>query len=254
MSDNHYLLQTGSLGKPSISEECARDDQGVHISNKNSKYAELTGLYWIWKNQKAQYIGMLQYKRRFAKEYSLSLFKRKLTFSYHILSSSNILHYLKKYDAIVAEEKLGEKTVDYQFRTSGFSYRGEYPGIILDAVYEVIKKEFPIYYDTFRCVMSGNIINPHNMLVAKYEVFEAYCEFLFPILDKLDKYVPVGFNNVHYNRMYGWLAERLFRVFLQFNNVVYKSFPVVDIEHMTLSMKDRLNDFLKRCARKVNKK
>lgn len=252
LSNFHFVLQTGSRGKKSIVEGCARDDSGNNISERNSKYAELTGLYWIWKNQNAEYVGMLQYKRRFAIEYGCTLFGRRLIFGYHILSSKDMMHCLRKYDAIVAEEDLGSQTVDLQFRTGG--NRGLYPGIILDATEEIIKKEFPEYYDELRKVMNGTVINPHNMIVARKDILDKYCEFLFPILERLDEYVPVGFDNANYNRMYGWLAERLLGVYLKHYSISYKKFPVVDIEHTKLTANRRLGDFLQRCWRRLERK
>lgn len=254
MGEDHYILQTGSKGKASISYSCERDDTYENISEKNSKYAELTGLYWIWKNQSAEYLGILQYKRRFAEVHGFNILGRNPVVSYHVLTSGELIKNLQDVDIIVAEEYLKDQTVDEQFRTSGFSYRGKYPGVILDAAEKVIKNEFPLYYDDFKMVMSGHVINPHNMLVAKKEIFDAYCSFLFPILEKLDQYVPVGFNDKNYNRMYGWLAERMMGVFLKHEGIPYKHFAVVDIENTKLSAQERLIDFLKRGFKRFQRK
>lgn len=251
MGLDHYLLQTGSMGKSSIINGCLRDDTGDNISERNPKYAELTGMYWVWKNQSVPYLGLLQYKRRFGKEYCLQFYKRKLILGYHILDSKDMMQYLDKYDAIVSEEVLENQTVDQQFRTSGFSYRGEYPGIILDATEEVINRNFPQYLDDFQAAMQSNVLNPHNMMVAKQHIFHSYCEFLFPILEKLDEYISVGFYDEHYNRMYGWLAERLFGVFLRNSNISYIVFPVVDIEHTTLTPIGRFRDLVHRISGRI---
>ena len=65
-SDPMYLpVQVGAAGKPTIAGY-ERDDSGDSISSDNSRYCELTGLYWAWKNLGADYIGLSHYRRQFA--------------------------------------------------------------------------------------------------------------------------------------------------------------------------------------------
>jgi hypothetical protein len=65
-ADDIYLpMQVGSLGQTAF-EGCVRDDSGEQISGKNASYSELTGLYWLWKNTAADYIGITHYRRHFA--------------------------------------------------------------------------------------------------------------------------------------------------------------------------------------------
>ena len=47
------------------------DHTGEHISEKNPRYCELTGLYWLWKNVRCDIIGICHYRRYFVREEKL---------------------------------------------------------------------------------------------------------------------------------------------------------------------------------------
>ena len=54
-ADSVYIpIHVGKKGKPSMG--IMGDDTGDNISDRNPAYCELTGVYWAWKNLKADYI------------------------------------------------------------------------------------------------------------------------------------------------------------------------------------------------------
>ena len=59
-------LQVGASMKKAANTGYAKDNTGDNISAKNASYCELTGLYWAWKNLKADYVGLVHYRRYFA--------------------------------------------------------------------------------------------------------------------------------------------------------------------------------------------
>lgn len=75
--DSMYLpIQVGrALSKQEA--DWQGDDTGDNISCKNPNFCELTGLYWAWKNLKADAIGLVHYRRHFAGA-KLSLFDQLL--------------------------------------------------------------------------------------------------------------------------------------------------------------------------------
>ena len=64
-NDVYVPLFVGRDGKDNFG--FVSDDTGDNISSKNSSYCELTGLYWMWKNSTADIIGLVHYRRYFAK-------------------------------------------------------------------------------------------------------------------------------------------------------------------------------------------
>lgn len=72
----YFKLFVGAKNKEINLKGYFRDDVGENISSKNSSYCELTGLYWLWKNCKDDYIGLCHY-RRFFRNSSLSFTDNK---------------------------------------------------------------------------------------------------------------------------------------------------------------------------------
>ena len=59
-----YLpVHVGKEGKDDIGFK--GDNTGNNISKKNPYFCELTGIYWAWKNLKADYVGLAHYRRHF---------------------------------------------------------------------------------------------------------------------------------------------------------------------------------------------
>ena len=70
--DSIYLpLHVGAEGKVDADGQpldlgWTKDNTGDNISRLNPGFCELTGLYWAWKNLKADYIGLVHYRRHFS--------------------------------------------------------------------------------------------------------------------------------------------------------------------------------------------
>jgi hypothetical protein len=53
----------GATLHPDVRPDWAQDTIGDNISNRNAKYSELTGLYWLWKNDDSDFQGIVHYRR-----------------------------------------------------------------------------------------------------------------------------------------------------------------------------------------------
>ena len=67
--------------------------------------------------------------------------------------------------------------------------------------------------------------------------FEQYCEWLFHILLKLECQIDISNYDVYQKRVFGFLAERLFNVWLVKNQLKVKEQKVVALEGENLVKK-----------------
>ena len=86
-----------------------KDNTGDNISDKNSQFCELTGLYWAWKNLNAGYIGLVHYRRHFKGIKTSSGNKKKRSeiksdFD-KILTYRQLKALLQKYSVIVPKKR-----------------------------------------------------------------------------------------------------------------------------------------------------
>ena len=79
----------------------------------------------------------------------------------------------------------------------------------------------PAYLAAFDFVMNSNRLSPYNMFVGRKEVMNGYCDWVFSILFKLERLIPYRFYNAYQERVFGFLAERLFNVWLVENRGTY---------------------------------
>lgn len=187
-----------------------RDDEGDNISDKNRTYCELTGLYWAYRNLKADYIGLCHYRR------------------YLDLRGVNINRgqiFLPKKRHYYIE------TVYDQFgHAHGFEG--------LNTVREIIKKYHPDYLQAFDECMNKKTIHLYNIFVMKYDYFVEYCSFLFDVLFKTE--TKLG----KCNRLYGYIGERLLDVFIEKNQYSYIETRVIETEKTNWPKK--IMSFMKR--------
>ena len=196
-------IQVGAENKDDLGY--IKDNTGDNISIKNPNYCELTGIYWIWKNDKdSDIIGISHYRRYFAK---------KVLFFKKIIETNQIIKILKKYDIIVAKKEIYKESVYEQYCvSSGFAKD-------LEQVRKIIKEKYPDKYsEAFNKVMKCNSISQYNMMIAKKDIYTKYCKWLFDILFEMENSVDLTEYNDYQKRIYGFIAERLLNVWILANN------------------------------------
>lgn len=166
-----------------------RDDTGENISHKNRQYCELTALYWIWKNDTSDYAGLCHYRRHF--ELNEGILKR--------LACSHI-------DVVLTIPILN-------FSSVREVYRHDHVERDWDVMLEAIRVLAPKYMAAAVGVQNGNFYFGYNMFIARKEILDDYCAWLFPILEYCEK--RCGRKEDTYQERYiGFLAERLLTIYM----------------------------------------
>jgi len=187
-------MQVGKVGKEDFGY--LGDDTGDSISDKNSSYCELTGMYWLWKHAKCDIIGICHYRRYFIKDEKL-------------LDKAYIEKVIQKYPIILPSSSCVREASTYeQYEEIHNS------GKDLDICREVIAEKCPEYLPAFDIVMQSILVSVGNMWITRKDIYDRYCEWLFDILFEAEKRIDTTGYDAYQQRVMGFLSERLFRVWL----------------------------------------
>lgn len=174
-----------------------RDNSGDNISHKNREYCELTALYWIWKNDRSKWKGICHYRRHF--ELEEKMIKR--------LENSGI-------DVILTIPILN-------FPDVRSMYCHDHIERDWNVMLEAIDRLDPQYSETTEQFQQGQFYHGYNMLIAREEIFNRYCAWLFPILEYCERHSKRK-RDPYQGRYLGFLAERLLSIFFLHHWEEYK--------------------------------
>lgn len=238
-----YLpIHVGKDGKKEIG--FIGDNTGDNISRKNKNYCELTALYWAWKNLNSEYIGLCHYRRYFSNKglKTAKLQKNDSIFS-QILSEENINDLMNNYDVILPNKR------NYYIETIWSHYKHAHNIKDLEKTKIIINDCYPEYMDSFNKVMNGTKLHLFNMFIMKKQLFDEYSEWLFDILQKLENEINIENYNPYQARVYGFISERLFNVWIE-----YQSLKVKELGILTLEKENKLKKYYKFINRKIKGK
>lgn len=224
------------------------DNTGENISHKNPWYCELTALYWLWKNTKADYKGLIHYRRSFSFVKGFTLHKIRLHITFTL---RRMLSIWSPYKSVGVFKQYKDRTHNEFQRhidkfsshledlfAKGYNVIAPYPnrmyfsiertlcwecgGLFLDLLDYIVRKRHPEFYPYFRKAQKGLWFYSTNLEIMDNATFEEYCTLLFDILECHEKetiargYLLDISKEKAYSRVSGYMGEMITNAYIQY--------------------------------------
>ena len=230
LKNPYIFLQVGAALHPLLGY--LADNVGDNISQKNENFCELTGLYWIWKNSEADVIGLVHYRRFFYTGRMNALMHR-------MMNIAHIKRYMRNYDLIVPKKTRYSKTIRAIYSEKHHAEDWQHVrGIICELYAE--------YLETFDKVAESKELYVCNMFCGRKGLLDAYCKWLFEILFRMERSSDISNYDSYNRRIYGFLAERLFTVWILKNRIRCKEILIYNTEEGSMLQQTLIQPLLKK--------
>ena len=178
--DSIYLpVQVGRALHPDVSLEGYQpDNEGDNISEKNMHFCELTAMYWGWRNLKADYVGLVHYRR------FLGVRKASDKLS-AILNYDDAENLCANNDIVLPQKRR------YFIETIWSHYKHTHDISHLEKTRAILESYSPDYLPAYNKVMKRTWAHMFNMFIMKKSLMDDYCGWMFPILFELEKQVDL---------------------------------------------------------------
>ena len=146
--------------------------------------------------------------------------KKKLA----ILQQADYEKLFQQHDVILPKQR------NYFIETVRSQYEHAHNKNDLALTEQIVAELYPEYSEAFCKVMGRTKLHIFNMFVMKKEKFDEYCQWLFTILFELEKRIDISNYNQYESRVFGFISERLFNVWLEKQALNTKEIDVVFLE------------------------
>lgn len=223
------------------------DNEGDNISSKNPHYCELTGIYWAWKNIKdVDIIGVAHYRRYFDFHnqcdpvYPFTCFKTEDFSRVNLSIPSHLLNRIKDGTAVVIKPRY------YPTKLSSLS-RGENQKYAMTVLEQHILSTQPkdIQRAWYKVMHRGRKFHYCNMCIMTKSDFDAYCEWLFDILSKMENLLNLKNEGDKFPRILGFHAEYLLDVYLCAKKFKLKEYPLLLFSDDDVNARSNIRSYIK---------
>lgn len=202
-------IHGGKAVHPDLDLGFGGDNTGDNISEKNPMYSEWSVIYWMWKNCKdAEYIGLNHYRRYFELD----------------ITSDNVDKVLAGVDLVAVWNKNSSKCSLLQGLANVTSWEDAY--LFADSILSVHpdSKEALLKY-----LYNSTDSFPYSMFIMRRELFDDYCNFMFPVLFDLERRIkPHGYSRQQ--RALGYFGEFSLGLFVLYKNLKVKNGGLVSFD------------------------
>lgn len=178
------------------------------IFEKNANYCELTAAYWIWKNINSDIKGFCHYRRYFSKP----TFRYDVSKIISLPEVRKVLNNQKRKTIILPKRRYYDKSSKDLYLECGYEKD-------LLITRDVISEKYPEYLNEFNNMLEKNTGYLTNMMIAKADIYNAYCSWLFDILFEVEKRSDLTSYSIQEARIFGYLSERLVDVWVTHNDI-----------------------------------
>lgn len=216
---NHPLLvpvQVGAAFAETRFPNFFYDDTGENISEKNRSYCELTAQYWAWKNVEADYLGFFHYRRYLYPEMGCKrpyrIERRADLPLLEELGYGGFAEIIRRHDLIAPIGEDMKISVREHYANSPCHHQRD-----LELMERIVRERCPEMAGAVEENLSGTVCRFGNIYIMRRQVFHRYCSWLFPLLEEFDRRADTGGYSIQEQRVDGYLAERLFGIYLTFH-------------------------------------
>lgn len=218
-------MYVGPLAGPTSPDDFAFTDaqQTPNISQKNSSYCEVTALQQIallHADRSSDIVGLEHYRRRFVngpswlkkiiRSTQKSSFSRRFSnclLAHFALTHTQAAALLADREVIVPRAVRLQKSV----RQSYFESHLQEDWQVLK---QIIETDFADYADAFCRLENSHTLHLYNMFVARAGFVTEYVKWLLAVMERLDMNIDLTGRDRFQTRVFGFLSERLFNVYL----------------------------------------
>ena len=218
-----------------------QDDEGENIADKNPMYCELTTQYWAWKNVDADYYGFCHYRRYF----DFSGVEHKENAYGEIMDDYIDAASIKRYGlddesikkAIAGADVVTTRWGDLREIIEGYGspikiYQHAPKLHLRDLrhMYDILCEMHPDYKVDADAFLHGHRSCFCNMFIMRKDIFQDYCAWLFPILERFEETTDMSLYSKEALRTPGHLSERLLNIYLMHHRRIGSGWKVKELQ------------------------